>query len=210
MKKEGKKEEEERKREGEGSRQEDVSRIPKQGFEIMFQGLDMYNRMIRYWMDSAEMTLRGKPDDAARNISDTYSNVFRESISQLFKPLQSVANPSELFRVWQNFFSTSLFSMVPQQLGINRLTDFSRLQQNRINKLSNSWIDYLSSLGEAYNKGREGKGNGQLVKKTLDKSESLLDSWLSFVTEESRDSFRMLKSSIEEQVKSQQGQQQSQ
>jgi hypothetical protein len=92
--------------------------------------------------------------------------------------------------------------MVPQQLGINRRTDVSRLQQNRINKLSNSWIDYLSSLGEAYNKGMEGKGNGQLVRKTLDKSESLLDSWLSFVTEESRDSFRVLKSSIEEQVKS--------
>lgn len=190
-----------------GSRQEDLSRLPRQGFELMFQGMDLYNRMIRYWMDSAEMSLRGKPDDAAKNISDTYSNVFRESINQFFKPLQSVANPSELFRIWQNFFSTSLFGMVPQQIGVNRLTDFSKLQQDRINKLANSWIDYLSNMGEAYNRGLEGKGDGQIVRQSLDKSESLLNSWLSFVTEESRDSFRVLRSSIEDQVAKSQEQQ---
>ncbi|MEN6463688.1 MAG: hypothetical protein ABFD62_00760 [Syntrophaceae bacterium] len=190
-----------------GSRQEDLSRLPRQGFELMFQGMDLYNRMIRYWMDSAEMSLRGKPDDAAKNISDTYSNVFRESINQFFKPLQSVANPSELFRIWQNFFSTSLFGMVPQQIGVNRLTDFSKLQQDRINKLANSWIDYLSNMGEAYNKSIEGKGDGQIVRQSLDKSESLLNSWLSFVTEESRDSFRVLRSSIEDQVAKSQEQQ---
>lgn len=183
-----------------GSRQEDVTRMPRQGFELMFQGLDLYNRMIRYWMDSAEITMRGKPDESARNITDTYANVFRESINQFFKPLQSVANPSELFRIWQNFFSTSLFGMVPQQVGVNRLTDFSRLQQDRLNRLANSWIDYLSNLGEAYNKGVEGKGDGQMIRQTLDRSESLLDSWLSFITEESRDGFRVLRSSIEEQV----------
>lgn len=183
-----------------GSRQEDVTRMPRQGFELMFQGLDLYNRMIRYWMDSAEITMRGKPDESARNITDTYANVFRESMNQFFKPLQSVANPSELFRIWQNFFSTSLFGMVPQQVGVNRLTDFSRLQQDRLNRLANSWIDYLSNLGEAYNKGVEGKGDGQMIRQTLDRSESLLDSWLSFITEESRDGFRVLRSSIEEQV----------
>lgn len=193
-----------------GSRQEDISRLPRQGFELMFQGMDLYNRMIRYWMDSAEMTLRGKPDESAKNISDTYANVYRESLNQFFKPLQSVANPSELFRVWQSFFSTSLFGMIPQQVGVNRLTDFTRLQQDRINRLANSWIDYLNNLGEAYNKGVEGKGDGQMIKQTLDRSESLLDSWLSFITEESRDSFRMLRSSIEEQVSrsEQHGQQQ--
>jgi hypothetical protein len=190
-----------------GSRQEDISRLPRQGFELMFQGMDMYNRMIRYWMDSAEMTLRGKPDESAKNITDTYSNVFRESINQFFKPMQSVANPSELFRIWQNFFSSSIFGMVPQQIGVNRLTDFSKLQQDRLNRLVTSWIDYLSSMGEAYSKGVEGKGDGQIIKQTLDKSESLLDSWLSFISEESRDSFRVLRSSIEDQlVKSEQRQ----
>ncbi len=183
-----------------GSRQEDISRLPRQGFELMFQGMDLYNRMIRYWMDSTESTLRSKPDDAARNISDTYSNVFRESISQFFKPMQSVANPSELFRIWQNFFSTSIFGMVPQQIGVNRLTEFSRLQQDRLNRLVNSWIDYLNNMGEAYSKSVEGKGDGQIVRQTLDRSESLLDSWLSFITEESRDSFRVIRSSIEDQV----------
>lgn len=190
-----------------GSRQEDVTRIPRQGFELMFQSMDLYNRMIRYWMDSAEMTMRGKPDESARNITDTYANAFRESMNQFFKPLQSVANPSELFRMWQNFFSTSLFGMVPQQVGVNRLTDFSRHQQDRINRLANSWIDYLNNLGEAYNKGIEGRGDGQMIRQTLDRSESLLESWLSLVTEESRDGFRVLRSSIEEQVsKSQEAQ----
>ncbi len=192
-----------------GSRQEDISRLPRQGFELIFQGMDLYNRMIRYWMDSAEMSMRGKPDESAKNISDTYSNVFRESINQFFKPLQSVANPSELFRIWQNFFSASLFGLVPQQIGVNRLTDFSRLQQDRLNRLANSWIDYLSNMGEAYNKGVEGKGDGQTIRQSLDRSESLLDSWLSFIAEESRGGFRVLRSSIEEQVtKSEQQQQQ--
>jgi hypothetical protein len=38
------------------------ARLPKDSFEFMFGGIEMYNKMTKAWMDYAESAGKGKPD----------------------------------------------------------------------------------------------------------------------------------------------------
>ena len=190
------------------SQKEDLGRMSRQGFELMFQGVDMYNKMMRYWMDCAELSAREKGEDAARSVADNYSSFSHDYFSRFFGPLRSIANPSELFQRWQDYFGL-YFAALPQQISMEKLTAFSKTQQDQVNRLANSWIDYINRMGDLSRQGREKQGDGQLMRDSLDSSEALLNSWLSFITEEARSNFQLLKLSVEEQIqKEQSGQQQ--
>ena len=185
------------------NRQEEMSKIPWQGFELMLQGLELYNRMLNSWLNAAGLSLKGHTEEAKKESSGTMSNLFDYTTNQFFRPLQSLTGFSEMFRIWQNFFSlpTPMSGITPQKADFNKYKDYSMQQQDRISKLADNWINYMNSMGDVYSKGLEGKADGQMVDKTLDSSESMLEAWLSFITEESRECFRMLRSSIEIQAK---------
>lgn len=191
------------------TQQEDLTRMSRQGFDLMFQGIDIYNRMMRYWMDSAELFTRGKGEDTARNVVDTCSSAIRDSMSRLMGPMRSFANPVDFFQLWQDYTSMQ-FTALPGQIGTDKLNWFLKSQQEQFHNLANSYIDYVRKMGELSRKSMEGKGDGQAMKESLDTSEALLNSWLSFISEEARNSFRLLKSSVEEQIQREQEAQQQQ
>ncbi|GEM_PF-4513375 len=175
-------------------RQEDIFKIPMQGFELMSLGLDFCNRLSRLCADSAESAPKGRPEQAP----STHFNSFIDSMDQYFRPLYFYNDP-ELLRLWQNFFPICSISSTPHQTEIKRMADFSKAHQDRISRLAGAWIDCLGSIGDKNS--IEPKADGRGVRHCLDISESLLNSCISFISDETRDSFRYIRSSIEDQIR---------
>ncbi len=179
------------------------ARWPKEGFDMMSKGLDMYGTMTKAWMDMAETSGKEKPEEVMKKWSDSFGGIYKglfEMFTQPFKmygfpPAFDKAPWEEAFRNWQQSFSSMPIGAIPSFQGIDEFVKFSRGWQESYMKVYTSWMDSLEKMAEAYRSGKEkGEEADKIMKVCLDSTETFVDEWSRFVSGQTRSYFQLWKS----------------
>ncbi|HVO67957.1 MAG TPA: hypothetical protein VMT12_15880 [Syntrophales bacterium] len=171
------------------------SKLPKDGFEFMFGGMDMYNKMTKAWMDYAQSAAKGKPEDLFKAWSDAMTGVYKDMSEMLAKSFKMPGLPpimgklpwGDPFEAWQQLLKEAPVGFMPPQEGIEEFIKFSRGWQKGYMKLLDAWLGCLEKTSEAY-KSFEEKGiePEKIWKSCLESSQGLLEAWVSFATEQTK------------------------
>jgi hypothetical protein len=122
-------------------------------------------------------------------------------------PTPAVAPPGkspweEAFKPWQSFLTTMPVGVVPPYQSLEEFVNFSRGWQESYAKMYNAWLQSLEKMAEA-SKAKEEKGEdaAKIWKAWMESTESFLESWSSFVSEQSKAFFQLWKSMMPTQAK---------
>jgi hypothetical protein len=184
------------------STSEGYSKMSKESIEMLFQGLDMYNKITRSWLEFAELSYKQKPEDILKTWTESFTGIYKDLIEMSSRPFRLMGLPNlpgkasweEVFKTWQKFVESAPMGMVPPQEGMEEYIKLSKEWQENYSKFYNAWLDYLQKMGETYKSTMERSGDGQMLKSSLESSESLMDAWVSFVTTETKELFQYWKS----------------
>jgi hypothetical protein len=179
------------------------ARWPKEGFDMMSKGLDMYGKMTKAWMDMAETSGKEKPEDIMKKWSDSFGGMYKDLSEMYTQPFKMFGFPpafdrapwEEAFKTWQQSFSSMPMGAVPPFQGIDEFVKFSRGWQESYMKVYSSWIDSLEKMAEAYRTGKEkGEEADKIMKVCLDSTEAFVDEWSRFLSGQTRSYFQLWKS----------------
>ena len=179
---------------------------PKEGFEMMTKGLDMYNKMTKSWMEMMETSNKAKPEEAMKQWTDAFGGIYKdmfEMFSQPFKmfgvsPFPEKMNWEEPFRQWQQMLSSAMpggaVPAVPSYQGIDDFVKFSRGWQESYAKVFTSWLDSVEKMAGACRTGMEkGDEPDKVVKACMESTEAFFDEWTKFVTGQTKAFFQLWK-----------------
>jgi hypothetical protein len=171
------------------------SKLPKDTFEFMFGGIEMYNKMTKAWMDYVESAAKGKPEELFKAWSDSMTGVCKDMSEMFAKSFKMPGMPpfmgkppwGDALDVWQKLMKETPAGLIPPKEGIEEFIKFSRGWQKGYMKLLDAWLGCLEKTSEAY-KSIEEKGMGpeKLWKSCLESSHGLLEAWVSFATEQTK------------------------
>ncbi len=179
------------------------SKLPKDSFEFMFGGVDMYNKMTKAWMDYAQSAAKGKPEDLFRAWSDSMTGVYKdmtEMFAKSFKmpgisPMMGKPPWGDALDCWQQLLKEAPVGLVPPQEGIEEFIKFSRGWQEGYMKVLDAWLSSLEKTSEAYkSSGEKGIEQEKVWKSCLESSQGLLEAWVSFATEQTKAYFEFWES----------------
>ncbi len=170
------------------------SKLPKDSFEFMFGGADMYNKMTKAWMDYVQGAAKGKPEEFFKAWTDAMQGVYKdmsEMFAKSFKlpgtsPFMSKPPWGDVFDVWQQMLKELPPGLVPPQEGIDEFIKFSRGWQKGYMKLLEVWLGCLEKTSEAYKSAEKGIDAEKVWKGCLESSQGLFEAWASFATEQSK------------------------
>ena len=188
-------------KEGEKGQYRDFfSKLPKDSFEFMFGGADMYNKMTKAWMDYVGSTAKGKPEDFFKAWSDSMTGVYKdmsEMFAKSFKmpgisPFMGKPPWGDALDAWQQMLKDMPAGFIPPQEGIEEFISFSRGWQKGYMNLLDAWLGCLENTSEAYKKVEEkGIEPEKVWKSCLESSQGLLEAWVSFATEQTKAYFAL-------------------
>ncbi len=179
------------------------SRWPKEGFEMMSKGLEMYGKMSKAWMDMAESSSKDKPEEVMKKWSDSFGGIYKDLFDMFTQPFKMFGFPpafdkapwEEAFRTWQQSFSSMPVGTIPPMQGIDEFVKFTRGWQESYAKVYTVWLDNLEKMAEAYRSVKEkGEEPDKLMKVCLDSTETFFDEWSKFVSGQTRAYFQLWKS----------------
>lgn len=179
------------------------ARWPKEGFDMMSKGLDMYGKMNKAWMEMAESSSREKPEDMMKKWSDSFGGIHKDLFEMFTQPFKMFGFPpafdkapwEEAFRTWQQSFSTMPVGTVPPMQGIDEFVKFTRGWQESYAKVYSAWLDNLEKMAEAYRAVKDrGEEPDKIMKVCLDSTETFMEEWSKFVAGQTRAYFQMWKS----------------
>jgi len=191
------------------------SKLPTESFELMFRGLDIYNKMYKAWADFAELSSKGKAEDMMKAWSDSFTDIYKDMFEMFARPFRMLGFPTpagfalsekspweEAFKTWQGLLTTTPVGVVPPYQGLEEFVKFSRGWQESYAKMHNAWLQSLEKMAEA-SKAKEEKGEDaqKIWKAWMESTESFLESWSSFVSEQSKAFFQLWKSMMPKEVK---------
>ncbi|MFB3925871.1 MAG: hypothetical protein ACE14T_07425 [Syntrophales bacterium] len=183
---------------------EDYAKFSREGFELMFQGLDMYNKITKSLLDYAELLYKRKPEDIAKVWAESLSSTYKDLLDMSLRPLRMLGiqdmpgkeSWDAVFNTWQKFLDSVPVVMAPPKEGIDESVKLSREMHEHFSRLYSAWLDYVQRMGSIYKAASEKKGDGQTLRDSLESSENLMNAWASFVNEEGKDLFRYWKSMV--------------
>ena len=171
------------------------SKLPKDSFEFMFGGADMYNKMTKAWMDYVQSAAKGKPEDFFKAWSDSMTGMYKdmsEMFTKTFKlpgmpPFMGKAPWGDAMDMWQKMLEDMPAGVIPPQEGLEEFIKFSKSWQKGYTKLMDAWMGCLEKTSEAY-KATEDKGiePEKVWKSCLESSQGLMEAWVSFATEQTK------------------------
>jgi hypothetical protein len=179
------------------------ARWPKEGFDMMSKGLDMYGKMTKAWMEAAETSAKDKPEDIMKKWSDSFGGIYKDLFEMFTQPMKMYGfSPSfdkapwdETFRTWQQSFSSMPVGAVPSFQGIDEFVKFSRGWQDSYAKVYSAWLSNLEKMAEAYRSGgAKGEEPEKVMKACMDSTETFIDEWSNFVAGQTRAYFQLWKS----------------
>jgi hypothetical protein len=171
------------------------ARLPKDSFEFMFGGADMYNKMTKAWMDYVESAGKGKPDELFKAWSDSMTGVHKDMSEMFAKSFKMPPMPpfmgkppwGDALEVWQQLLKEAPAGFIPPQEGIEEFIKFSRGWQKGYMKLLDARLGCLEKTSEAYKSFEEkGMEPEKVWKSCLESSQGLLEAWASFATEQTK------------------------
>ncbi|HPL63987.1 MAG: hypothetical protein PHG91_06915 [Syntrophales bacterium] len=174
-------------------------KFPKESFELVTGGFEMYNRMMKSWMDYIEMSSSGETADMSKNWMENYRNLSADILSSYSKPFQTLGikgmegkNPWEdLIKAWRKSLEGSPAGLFPAESGMDELVRISKSWQENYTKVFNSWLTLFEKTADAYKSGKErGEDPEQVWKSCLKTSEDFLEAWTAFVAEQAKTFFQ--------------------
>ena len=171
------------------------SKLPKDSFEFMFGGVEMYNKMTKAWTDYVQSAAKGKPEELFKAWSDLMTGVYKDMSEMLAKSFKVPGISSimgkppwgDAFDVLQQLLKETPVGLIPPQEGIEEFIKFSRGWQKGYMKLLDAYLGCLEKTSEAY-KSVEEKGlePEKVWKSCIESSQGLLEAWVSFATEQTQ------------------------
>ena len=178
---------------GKGPYWDFFSKLPKDSFEFMFGGIEMYNKMTKAWTDYVQNVGKGKPEELFKAWSDSMTGVYKDMSETLAKSFKVPGISSfmgkppwgDAFDVLQQLLKETPVGLIPPQEGIEEFIKFSRGWQKGYMKLLDAYLGCLEKTSEAY-KSVEEKGlePEKVWKSCLESSQGLMEAWVSFATEQ--------------------------
>jgi hypothetical protein len=180
---------------GKGPYWDFFSKLPKDSFEFMFGGIEMYNKMTKAWTDYVQSAAKGKPEDLFKAWSESMTGVYKDMSEMFAKSFKMPGMPSimgkppwgDAFDVLQQLLKETPVGLIPPQEGIEEFIKFSRGWQKGYMKLLDAYLGCLEKTSEAY-KSVEEKGlePEKVWKSCLESSQGLTEAWVSFATEQTK------------------------
>jgi len=171
------------------------SKLPKDSFEFMFGGADMYNKMTKAWTDYVQSAAKGKPEDFFKAWSDSMTSVYKDMSEMFAKTFKMPGMPpfmgkppwGDALDMWQKMLEDMPAGVIPPQEGIEEFIKFSRGWQKGYVKLLDAWLGCLDKTSEAYKTtGEKGMEPEKVWKSCLESSQGLMEAWVSFATEQTK------------------------
>ncbi|MFB3925455.1 MAG: hypothetical protein ACE14T_05320 [Syntrophales bacterium] len=179
-------------------------KLPKETFELMSNGFDMYNRITKSWMDYIDLTSRGRPEDLMKNWMESYRNIYKDMFDMFSKPFKITEGSEKTpwqgaFETWQQLLSKAPAGRLTPENGIEEFIKFSRQWQESYMKVFNAWLDFLEKAAASYKADKEkGAAPEDIWKSCLKSSEDFLQQWTQFVSEQTKAFFRLQSAVAEE------------
>jgi len=174
-------------------------KFPKESFELVTGGFEMYNRMMKSWMDYIEMSSKGETAGLSKDWMESYRNISAEILSSYSKPFQALGikgmegkNPwEEVIKVWRQSLGGAPAGLFSSEAGMDELVRISRNWQENYTKVFNSWLALFEKTAEAYKAGKErGEDPEKIWKSCLKTSEEFLEAWTAFMAEQAKTFFQ--------------------
>ena len=171
------------------------SKLPKDSFEFMFGGADMYNKMTKAWTDYVQSAAKGKPEDFFKAWSDSMTGVYKDMSEMFAKTFKMPGMPpfmgkppwGDALDMWQKMLEDMPAGLIPPQEGIEEFTKFSKGWQKGYMNLMDAWLGCLEKTSEAYKAtGEKGIEPEKVWKSCLESSQGLMEAWVSFATEQTK------------------------
>ncbi|MBM4272205.1 MAG: hypothetical protein FJ139_08640 [Deltaproteobacteria bacterium] len=179
------------------------AKMPRESFELMFGGIEIYNKMSKAWMENVELLARGKPEDALKFWTESSKDIFKGMTEMFAKtakafgisPLAAAPPWADFPDTLQGLMSAAPFGLPSSQQGIEEFIKFTRGWQDSYIRMSDAWINYLEKNAEFYKTGMEkGAAPEKIWRDCMESTEGLLKAWVNFVTEQTRAYFELWKS----------------
>jgi hypothetical protein len=179
------------------------SKLPKDSFEFMFGGIEMYNKMTKAWMDYVGSAAKGKPEDLFKAWSESMTGVYKDMSEMFAKSFKMPGMPpimgkppwGDALDAWQQLLKEAPVGLIPPQEGIEEFIKFSRGWQEGYTKVLDAWLNSLEKTSEAYKSaGEKGIEPEKVWKSCLESSQGLLEAWVSFATEQTKAYFEFWES----------------
>jgi hypothetical protein len=176
-----------------------------EAFKIMFQGFDMYNKVINASLDFLELASKGKTADIMGNWKDLTSNIYKDYFEALSSPLKMFAEQSfmekmsweEPLNAWNKLLEKSPIGVKAPFAEIEDYIKFTKDWQKRCTKLHNTWISCLEKTADVMKSSLEkGELQDKVFLTCMESTEDFMEDWLAFLSEHARAHFKLLKSSV--------------
>jgi hypothetical protein len=176
------------------------STFPKEGHELMKQGLEIYSKMTKTWMDLVQLSSKDKPADVMKSwlesLASANKDIFGMFTSTLKMPdlwlTPENAKWDEVFNSLQKSLTAFSFDGTPPFQGVGDFVKFSSGWQESYNKFVFTWLECLQKMAGSYKAGDEEKARAEF----FDASEEFLNKWSSFMTEQTKVLFLLWKTSV--------------
>jgi len=171
------------------------SKVPKDSFDFVFGGMDMFNKMTKACMDYAQSAAKGKPEELFKAWSDSMTSVYKDMSEMLAKSIKMPGMPpfmgkppwADSLDAWQQMLKDASVGLTPPQAGIEEFIRFSRGWQKGYMKLLDAWLGCLEKMSEAYKAVEEKKLEPEKVwRSCIESSQELMEAYVAFATEQTK------------------------
>lgn len=174
--------------------------FPEAGHELVKQGLEIYGKMTRTWLDLIQLSSKEKPDDLMKSWIDSLGSANRDIFGMFTETLKmpDLQFPAgntrweEVFNSFQKSLTAFSFDALPSFQGTDDFITFSSGWQEYYNQFVLTWVECLQKMAGSYKAGDKEKA----LTEYFDASEQFLGKWSSFMTEQTRVLFQLWKKSV--------------